>query len=488
MKQLFEEGGMADDGMDVEPVTGNEIPPGSLAEEVRDDIPAQLSQGEYVVPADVVRFFGVRFFEDLRREAKQGLSQMDADGRIGGTPVDSNGIPMEGDDEALTPEEEAALMEALGATGMAQGGMAMPNFQQPMSNPYENQAMLYQPPQARGNTTGMAEGGLLSQTFTGFESRRYINPETKEERVIQFLDGRPLGSIPAGFVPWTAELAAKPVETPAVETPAGMGAEAAGGGGGEGMQTAGGDGDSDGTFGYTRWAEKNAEEVNKDPLAFGREALQGNKGFMSSRELAGLAGLVNPVLGIGAMGASTFNQVQNIAEARAALEVAKARGLNTADLEAQINLAVEALPGMAQRLVQSEVIGSGQGYRKALEEYRGQPTPAPTVASQQKASTGVGASVTREKSSGNDRDAVVKSGGTTSEKTGGSAGGKQLSKATTTKPSGGNPSAPARATTTSAPRTETYEEKMKRGGGFQKGGLVTKPTKRAKKPNKGLAG
>jgi hypothetical protein len=85
---LFEQGGMKDDGLDVDPVSGNNIPPGSLAKEVRDDVPAQLSEGEYVVPADVVQYFGVKFFEDLRMEAKSGLSQMDRDGRIGGEPVE----------------------------------------------------------------------------------------------------------------------------------------------------------------------------------------------------------------------------------------------------------------------------------------------------------------------------------------------------------------------------------------------------------------
>ena len=45
-----------------DPVSGNEIPPGSLAREVRDDIPAQLSDGEYVVPADVVQYYGVIVF------------------------------------------------------------------------------------------------------------------------------------------------------------------------------------------------------------------------------------------------------------------------------------------------------------------------------------------------------------------------------------------------------------------------------------------
>ena len=81
MSFLFEEGGIADDGMDRDPVSGNEVPPGSLAKEVRDDIPAQLSEGEYVVPADVVQYYGLKFFEDLRMQAKMGLAQMEESGR-----------------------------------------------------------------------------------------------------------------------------------------------------------------------------------------------------------------------------------------------------------------------------------------------------------------------------------------------------------------------------------------------------------------------
>jgi len=87
---FMREGGLKDDGMKVDPVSGNEIPPGSMAKEVRDDIPAQLSEGEYVVPADVVQFYGVKHFEDLRNKAKGGLKQMENDGRIGGEPVYAN--------------------------------------------------------------------------------------------------------------------------------------------------------------------------------------------------------------------------------------------------------------------------------------------------------------------------------------------------------------------------------------------------------------
>ena len=120
MAFMFEEGGIADDGMNVDPVSGNEIPPGSLAKEVRDDVPAQLSEGEYVVPADVVRYYGVKFFEDLRSEAKNGLMDMETNGRIGGEPVaQTMANQTEGD---LTPEELAAVQEAM---NMATGGMVL---------------------------------------------------------------------------------------------------------------------------------------------------------------------------------------------------------------------------------------------------------------------------------------------------------------------------------------------------------------------------
>ena len=62
--------------------SGNEIPPGSEAEEVRDDVDVLLSEGEYVMPADVVRYWGVRFLEQLRHEAKMGLMYMQMDGRL----------------------------------------------------------------------------------------------------------------------------------------------------------------------------------------------------------------------------------------------------------------------------------------------------------------------------------------------------------------------------------------------------------------------
>ena len=135
---------------DVDPVSGNEVPPGSLPEEVRDDIPAQLSEGEYVVPADVLRFYGMKFFEDLRENAKMELARMDREGRIGGEPVE---------DDGLTPEE----MQEIDVIMMAVGGYATQQpTQSTMSNPYEQQQTMYRQstPVAMGNT-GYNQGGAV---------------------------------------------------------------------------------------------------------------------------------------------------------------------------------------------------------------------------------------------------------------------------------------------------------------------------------------
>lgn len=82
-KKLFAEGGMMDDGKDVDPVSGNDVPVGSLAEEVRDDVDAKLSPGEFVFPADVVRFIGLERLMQIRDQAKKGLMRMNDIGQMG---------------------------------------------------------------------------------------------------------------------------------------------------------------------------------------------------------------------------------------------------------------------------------------------------------------------------------------------------------------------------------------------------------------------
>ena len=168
-------GGLAED---VDPVSGNEVPVGSMPEEVRDDIPAQLSEGEYVVPADVVRFFGVKFFEDIRAEAKQGFSQMESNGRVGGEPI---GMEMGGDELPFDVSELQMIDDD--------------EPEQPMMN-------------RGGYISGYAPGGLVdtgdlpltSENYNvqGMEQRQYVNAEGNTI-TIMFFNGMPMSVIPAGY-------------------------------------------------------------------------------------------------------------------------------------------------------------------------------------------------------------------------------------------------------------------------------------------------
>jgi hypothetical protein len=181
------------EGERVDPVSGNEVPTGSLPEEVRDDIPAQLSEGEYVVPADVVRFFGVKFFEDLRTEAKMGFNSMEANGRIGGEPV---GMEMGGDELPFDISELQIIDDG--------------EPEQPMMN-------------AGGFISGYAPGGLVdtgdiplteeNYQGTGMEQRQYTNAAGNIITIL-FFNGMPMSAIPDGYSSYTPD--AVPSEAKAV--------------------------------------------------------------------------------------------------------------------------------------------------------------------------------------------------------------------------------------------------------------------------------
>ena len=94
-KYSYAEGGFLDDGAEVDPISGNEVPSGSLAEEVRDDVPAQLSEGEFVVPADVVRYIGLEKLMQMRDQAKSGLAEMEQEGQMGGSPAPAPEMQMQ---------------------------------------------------------------------------------------------------------------------------------------------------------------------------------------------------------------------------------------------------------------------------------------------------------------------------------------------------------------------------------------------------------
>ena len=75
-------GGMMDGIMGYDEVSGNPIPIGSHAENVRDDIDAKLSTDEYVLPAHVVKWHGLKHIQMMQSEAEMGLMSMQMTGLI----------------------------------------------------------------------------------------------------------------------------------------------------------------------------------------------------------------------------------------------------------------------------------------------------------------------------------------------------------------------------------------------------------------------
>lgn len=166
----------------VDPVSGNEVPPGSLPEEVRDDVPAMLSEGEYVVPADVLRYYGVKFFEDLRDKAKAEMSGMEAEGRTGQPMDDDMPFSME-ELNVVDVEEDMPEMSTGGyVKGYAEGGvvydpnvanMEVPDFLKNV-NPFGGQNEEYK---TFKNDAGMT----MTVRYVNGKPTSYIPPGYKEE-------------------------------------------------------------------------------------------------------------------------------------------------------------------------------------------------------------------------------------------------------------------------------------------------------------------
>ena len=167
----FSEGGMAleeqmamnfgdvpDNTIGQDPVSGNDIPLGSTAENVRDDIPTNLSEGEIVVPADVVNYHGVKLFEDLRAEAKLGFRKMEEDGRIGGQPMDDD---MDMDMDIELSELDLEIMDDEAPVQMNRGGTSMKDYQTPAAKKSFAQAAKRNP--SRTNRKTHAE--IMAQAF-----------------------------------------------------------------------------------------------------------------------------------------------------------------------------------------------------------------------------------------------------------------------------------------------------------------------------------
>ena len=247
--EMFEEGGLKDEGGTVDPISGNDVPSGSTQEEVRDDIPAQLSEGEFVFPADVVRYLGLEKLMTLRQEAKQGLKTMEDMGQMGNSeeatmrddmPFDINDIDMDDDEEYNSEDMEMARGGVVyAATGF--GGTTTSNNQLgSRASSFGNtatrtpQPKTYTPPPiptaapAGGFTYGKPKedgqgkltfDNLFKETGAADEYKTYVNDAGAEIQV-PFKNGKLLTgfTIPEGYKLKTEKVDTAKIQSTGIKT------------------------------------------------------------------------------------------------------------------------------------------------------------------------------------------------------------------------------------------------------------------------------
>jgi len=205
--ELFNEGGLRDEGGTVEPESGNEVPSGSLQKEVADDIPIMISEGEFVFPADVVRYIGLNTLMKMRQDAKQGLKMMEKMGQMGNPeeaeiPDDmpfgmADLIVIGSDDDEEKDEEKDSDVKEMQTGGLLDD----PRFQRPTGG---------ETPTIGDEDKKEIEDALLGTVYGTITMRRYVNADGIV-KYIPFIGDEPQMAIPEGFE--LDESAPKPTNT-----------------------------------------------------------------------------------------------------------------------------------------------------------------------------------------------------------------------------------------------------------------------------------
>ncbi len=198
---FMNEGGMKDDGGETEPTSGNKVPSGSLKEEVKDDIPAMLSEGEFVFPADVVRYIGLETLMKMRQDAKQGLKMMEKMGQLG-NPEEAelpDDIPFGMADLIVVSGEmkDKEKKAEGGAVGLANGGSLFddPRFQ---TGDTGQDPTVYTPEEEQEIKGALDEPMQPSD----IQIKKIINPSNPDDFMMWSFDkeGNPLYPLPEGYV------------------------------------------------------------------------------------------------------------------------------------------------------------------------------------------------------------------------------------------------------------------------------------------------
>ena len=274
MQTLMAEGGIKDEGGTKDPVSGNDVPPGALQSEVRDDIDAKISEGEFIFSADVVRYVGLNNLMKLRDEAKAGLAKMESIGQMGNASEVPDAEALHEDDFDSTLDEVMTEVEKEHSTGgmvghYADGGLAST----PAATTYVDPA----------NATKYARAPIK-----GFEMVRFERPDGTAI-YIPYINGKAQLDVPEGYTMKTGVASSTPADTSVTGAVTGGNVKTGGGPGPSG-------GGPTGTTGGADTGKTTTTDTSSS--SFSGKSLLGDLGFGSIS--------VNPDTGIASADKASF--------------------------------------------------------------------------------------------------------------------------------------------------------------------------------------
>ena len=199
----FALGGLNDEGGEIDEASGNRVPIGGTKEGVRDDIPANVSEGEFIFPADVVRYHGLDKMMALRQEAKMGLRKMESMGQMGNS------------EEASMPDDlpfEMADLIVVGGQGepmeFAEGGF-VPQMQTLQTAPV--------PTMGGGTTGGTTTTPIVYDDFmkTPVVTMQEYRDANGNSIIITSVNGKATTAVPDGYTLYTPPANTAPTTTQA---------------------------------------------------------------------------------------------------------------------------------------------------------------------------------------------------------------------------------------------------------------------------------
>jgi len=195
---------LKDEGGQIDKESGNKVPVGGTKKGVRDDIPINISEGEFIFPEDVTRYIGLKELMNMRQEAKMGLKKMEAMGLMGNA------------DEATIPDDLPFTMDDLIVVQVADKEGSEKDRADMKTGGLGSRSRLLSTPQVRPQPIVVEEGEKVVTDI--MEAVEYRNA-AGNSIIIMHYGGSPMYPIPAGYSrydPETGELGE--VVNPVTET------------------------------------------------------------------------------------------------------------------------------------------------------------------------------------------------------------------------------------------------------------------------------